>query len=372
MMHHLPMGVFFVAGVVAAALASMETRPIDTAVQATQQSVETPQVHVQSLTTDLSKLTATPTTSTSPSSPQGTPASASLTAWEKAMVQRGRAVCTGSQADTYYDSARVYYQIADYTKDTSWNACAKNGVTTYRDGYLVPNKFGAAGWAIFPHGLWLDWQRTQDSASKDAIVQLSQHASFADAPLEWTASADVSREVAYNVMTKLIAVSLGATVVHLNEQVAQAFDHVKQWTNILKNQPSGTKATYVRPFMAALTTEALIQWAGDDAGKQRQVLTAIQPLWDAIWTVCWLTDPQTLAYTDKVASDGSGGRDPAPDLNLLIAPAYAWLFKQTGTVAYRDKADALFAGGTKAYLGDGKHFNQNYRWSFKYIEWRKG
>ena len=59
------------------------------------------------------------------------------------------------------------------------------------------------------------------------------------------------------------------------------------------------------------------------------------------------------------------------DLNLLIAPAYAWLFKQTGTVTYRDKANALFAGGTKAYLGDGKHFNQNYRWSFKYVEWRK-
>ena len=39
-------------------------------------------------------------------------------------------------------------------------------------------------------------------------------------------SADVSREVHYNVMTKLIAVSLSATVVHLNEQLAQAFDHV--------------------------------------------------------------------------------------------------------------------------------------------------
>lgn len=346
-MHRLLSGVSFAAWLLAIGLAyPMETAPIDSALKLTASSSGTPSTQV-------------------------TPPNASLTAWEQAMVERGRAVCSGSQADTYYDSARVYYQIADYTKDVSWNACAKSGVTTYRDGYLVPNKFGAAGWAIFPHGLLLDWQRTQDRASKDAIVQLSQHASFADAPLEWTAPADLSREVAYNVMTKLIAVSLGATVVHLNEQLAQAFDHVKQWTNILKNQPSGTKATYVRPFMAALTTEALIQWAGDDSGKQRQVLTAIQPLWDAIWTVCWLADHETLAYTDKVAADGSGGRDPAPDLNLLIAPAYAWLFKQTGTEAYRDKANALFAGGTKAYLGDGKHFNQNYRWSFKYVEWRK-
>ena len=64
---------------------------------------------------------------------------------------------------------------------------------------------------------------------------------------------------------------------------------------------------------------------------------------------------------------------PAPDLNLLIAPMYAWLYRQTGETKYRDQGDALFAGGVKkAYLDGGKQFDQNYWWSFDYVRWRSG
>ncbi len=68
------------------------------------------------------------------------------------MLQYGKQHCVG---DYYYDGARVFYQIAEYTKDASWITCAEQAVVAYRDQYLVPNKYGAAGWMIFPRGLLL-------------------------------------------------------------------------------------------------------------------------------------------------------------------------------------------------------------------------
>lgn len=307
-----------------------------------------------------------------PTPPIKTPFDDALVLWEQHMVGFGKAVSAGTQMSTYYDSARVYYQMADYTKDASWNDCAKAGVVAYRDGYLKPNNFAAAGWDIFPHGLLMDWQRTSDQASKDALLGLAVKSAYAPSyPLTWTASADASREVAYNLGAKRLAMSLGATVWGFDDQLAQAFDHVRQWTAILNGQPSGTAATYVRPFMTALTAEALIQYAGDDKDKVAKVLAALQPLFDQLWYICYLPDSQSLAYTDKQSADNTGGRSPAPDLNLLIAPVYAWLYRQTQLTIYRDHADALFIGGVRAaYLGEGKQFNQNYRWSFDYLKWR--
>ena len=61
----------------------------------------------------------------------------------------------------------------------------------------------------------------------------------------------------------------------------------------------------------------------------------------------------------------------APTLNLLIAPIYAWVAGRTGNLRLLDQGDRIFAGGVKhANLEGGKHFNQNYRWSFAYVSWR--
>ena len=84
-------------------------------------------------------------------------------------------------------------------------------------------------------------------------------------------------------------------------------------------------------------------------------------------TNAWMPGAEAFWYdsTDTTAA--------APDVNLLIAPAYAWLYRQTGDPAYRDRGDQIFAGGVKrASLSDGKHFDQSYRWSFDYVKWRRG
>jgi hypothetical protein len=292
--------------------------------------------------------------------------------WKQNMLSYGDKYCQSN--DNYYDAARVYYQIADYTKDAKWNTCAKKAILAYRDGYLKPNGNRAAGWIIFPHGLAEDFKRTGDQASKTALLQLASGSAFAGSyPLEWTASANASREVAFNITSKLMATSFGGQVWGLDAQVAQAFEHVAQWTRLRQGKPSGTDADYVRPFMVAITSEALIQWAEGDSGKRQRVKDALLPLWDSLWECCWIATEQTMMYTDR-PDDGNnqGGQEPAPDVNLLIAPADAWLYNETKDTKWRDRADALFTGGVmKACLSCGaKQFNENYRWSFSYLTWR--
>ena len=295
--------------------------------------------------------------------------------WEKQMKTFGSRTCDELRtadpekklAVTYYDAVWIYYRIADHTRDKKWIGCVDAALAAYRDGYVFANGGKVPGFWVFPHGLWEDWKRRQDPKSKEALLLLANKAAFAYAPPDWTKDANSrdggSREVAYALMTKYLAKDVGYTdETRIEELVSQAFGHMDQWFG-------GKTANYVRPFMVALTAEALIMHharTGD-----RRVLPVLKLAADGLWKCCWNRNQEAMAYTDR--DTDSGGQDPAIDLNLLIAPLYGWLYQQTGIEQYRERGDALFMGGVAAgdsYLASGKQFNQNYRWSFDYVAWR--
>jgi len=284
----------------------------------------------------------------------------SIDYWKHAMVTDGERYC--ESGDNYYDAVRVYYQISRYTGEPRWDHCAEVALHAYVDGYLAPNGYKAAGWMIFPHGLAMHLERTGDGHIKDALVNLAANAAFADhPPAEWLRPIETSREVAYNIQSKLLAESAGYTDrPEVQRLVELALGHYDQWF-ISRTAP------YLRPFMAALTAEALILWY-EKSGDAR-VLPTLKTGADWMWEHVWVSSAGAFQYTDRIMPHG--GVEPAPDLNLLIVPLYAWLYKMTGDDTYRRRADDIFAGGVQAaYLADAKHFNQNYRWSFDYVRWR--
>jgi hypothetical protein len=58
---------------------------------------------------------------------------------------------------------------------------------------------------------------------------------------------------------------------------------------------------------------------------------------------------------------------------MLIAPMYAWLYRVTGDIKYIQEGDQIWRGGVeRAWLSNGKQFNQNYRMSFLYLKYRNG
>jgi hypothetical protein len=308
----------------------------------------------------------------------GTPPGVSR--WESQMTYYGEKYCneirdrntSGEKqlADTYYDAERIYYQIADYTGDRRWTACAEAAEKAYRDDYLFRHNGKLPGFWIFPHGLSMDYQRTNDSRSKEALLLLAQNAAYANVggyPDDWVTSAEKSREVAYNLSLKVLANEAGASYAKEMTHFADlALGHIDQWFI------SG-KAKFLQPFMVGLVAEALIGYHAK-TGDPR-VLPAIRTAMDGLWDRHWVSRAGAFMYIDR-AVDSEGGQDavkPAPDLNLLIAPAFAWLYVQTGDAKYQQRGDQIFSEGVSQAGVDfgAKQFNQSYRWSFDYLRWRK-
>jgi hypothetical protein len=287
--------------------------------------------------------------------------------WQQNMLNYGKQYCNKSNIDSYgpwegsvyyYDGARAYFQVADYTKDPSWNTCAQYVLGMYRDSYIIPNKGQIPLYRVFPHGMAMDYLRNGTASSKQGVDLLVPK----PGGLAWGIHTASSREVAYALNALVTAKDLGDTTLSSKIQLAadMAIGHLDQWF-VSKNAP------FVRPFMVALTSEALIKYF-EKSGDPR-VPPLIKIAADTMWNTMWLPGNKSFQYTDRVA--GGGGTEPAPDLNLLIAPMYGWLYQQTGDVKYRDQGDQIFSGGViGAYLGRGKQWTQNYRWSFDYVKWR--
>jgi hypothetical protein len=301
-----------------------------------------------------------------------------LALWEAHMLSFGQTHCyLGTLDQVYYDAERVYYQIADYTGDPSWTTCAQFAQAVYRDQYVFPNNGGVPGYWNFTTGLRMDYQRTGDAQSKNAAILLSQKGAYApDAtPLAWTATAERSREVAYTIVSYINAEALGEPKRQRRiDLVNQAYGHMDEWFVDFSWpgpwQQSPQTTIRLSPFMVGLTAHALIRdW--EETGDAR-LLPALRRAADWMWANAWIPSAQAMWY--EFPSQGlqcCQASAAAPDLNLLIAPLYAFLYRQTGETKYRDQGDQLFAGGiTGAYLNGGKQFDQNYWWSFDYVTWR--
>lgn len=291
---------------------------------------------------------------------------AGLAQFESNMKTFGAKHCVPTELVTwegyvwYYDGTRIYYQIADYTKDPKWIDCAR-ALNVFYSNYVLSNAGNIQGWRVFPHGLALGYLREGLQGDKLAIALLLDrgYANFLNGAyvIDWKDS----REISYGLSTHLISERLGNPR-HANywPVVEALFGHFSQWFL------DPTPASYVQPFMVALGAEALTGHF-DSTGDLR-VLPTLQLAADRLWSDSWNVACQCFLYYDDV---GTNPPSMSQDLNLLIAPLFGWVYQHTGLVKYRDQGDQIFNSGVRgAWLDGGKQFAENYRWSGKYIEWR--
>lgn len=326
-----------------------------------------------------------------------------LASWEANMLSFGADHCAtfaGRSAaanfgDTYYDAIKVYRQIRIYTSDASWDACIEDVTDSYRDYYVLPNNGSLPGYWVFSNGMKLDFDVTASALSSEGVIDLSLRGAYCDpaTPLSYTTNADKQREVGYCIMAHVDAELLGEDrstyfmqAGDMNDLVDHALDHLDQLF-VTKDfnasaghldDPSCSTGDYgYQPFMTGIAARALIAvW---DLTADDRIQAALTTALDVMWVDAWVEADEAMWYQNCKAEPGDAwpAQDGAPDLNLLIAPAYQWLFERTADTGYRDKADALFAGGvgdgnyTGAGLYQSKVFNQNYLWSFQYVAWRQ-
>jgi hypothetical protein len=200
--------------------------------------------------------------------------------------------------------------------------------------------------------------------SLGAVIKLANDASYSNeqTPLGWTQPYTLSREVAYAIITYLNSEEVGSShKVRLEAFVNQALGHLDQWFG-------SRNAPYVHSFMVALTARALIRY-WEKTGDPR-IISALSFSLSALWDLNWVEAEQGFRYQSAVSESGNDTK-PTADLNLLIAPAYAWVSYVTGDSDAALRADKIFASGVrKAYMERPKQFNQNYLWSFDYLRWR--
>lgn len=117
-------------------------------------------------------------------------------------------------------------------------------------------------------------------------------------------------------------------------------------------------APYVRPFMVALSCKFGILYYDNiaDSTEKAVIQSKIAAVSTYIWNTCWKSTSgawgaaNAFLYTDRTGYDAADGFTQ-PDLNMLIAPLYGWLWSKTGDIEYRTKGDAIFQGGIPVYSG---------------------
>ncbi|GIW66671.1 MAG: hypothetical protein KatS3mg095_0569 [Candidatus Parcubacteria bacterium] len=289
----------------------------------------------------------------------------------------------------YYDGMRVYYNIADYTRDAKWLTCGSYfkvlptaSYTPYRQ-VVLNNNGNIQGWRIFSEGLTRDYFRFFDQLSRQAVILMSVNGRYENnfkGKRVWDIISPVrQREVAYAIMAHLDAEKLGMPEhPELKNYVDVALGHLDQLFNF-NESPYNYKHpyTFIQPFYVALASEALIRYYEEKEADLR-IPIAVKKAYDWMWEYMrgYVKTGVTFSYSDKKDPNEGGGpnlSDGLVDLNLLILPPYGWLYHLTGDEEYIRRGDLLWSSGVKgAWVANGKQFSQNYRWSFKYLEWRDG
>lgn len=276
-------------------------------------------------------------------------------------ILKGNAFCyqdfVGEAAVWYYDGARVYYNLNEIAGNQSFNSCAEYQNTAYRR-YVTDSQGFMPGWRYFPRGLGMHYQKTGDASSLRAL-RLMLNSPWATTNM---ASLDPisMREVAY------------ALQVHL-ENERRGLIRQPDFGFIVESLIGHFEMLFFsrqaqwQPFIVGLASEALIDYW--EISKDPRVLPILTNAADIMWRESWNIPKGAFAY---YLDSGPPTYDGAADANLLIAPLYGWLYQQTHEEIFRTRGDMIFSDGVAgAWLDGGKQFSQNYRWSNRYIEFRR-
>jgi hypothetical protein len=264
----------------------------------------------------------------------------------------------------YYDGARVYFQIADYTGDPKWEKCAWNIARQSRD-FVTQAGGHIQGWRVFPHGLRMAYERSKDESYRKALLLLAKNSAFASQG--GGVSDELIRETAYVVEAYVNAEKAGAP---RDPLMAQAVDYLLGHFDSLF--VSNTYQIH-QTFYDGLGAEALIEYY-ELTGDPR-IPPAIKAMCDWIYEKGWDRRRKELLYNPdpKGPRCASGCQEYGTDLINLVVPAFGWLYRYTGDPVYQRRGDELFDHALDQDPNySGKIFSQNYRWSIQYVIWRLG
>jgi hypothetical protein len=293
-----------------------------------------------------------------------------LAKWETTMTQLGAKWCQptelmafGTESQVwFYDGARVFYQIADYTGDRSWERCALNIAQQYRD-YVIGANGAVPGWRVFTKGLLMAYQRTGDASYRKAIALIAKNA----VAINWsTQVSDIRiREVSYVVNAMVDAERAGEPrsphLARLVDYLLGHFDRLFVSHNYAINQL----------FFDGLGSEALINYY--ELTKDPRIPPTVKIMLDWVWDVAWNKSTYKLVINPDPLSPKCdwGCQKYNTELIALTVPGFGWYWRLSGDPVYQQRGDEMFSHALDTPIAySGKVFSQNYHWSPDYVTWR--
>lgn len=347
-----------------------------------------------------------------------------LKRWERQMIDRGHywgrffdpsndVPIDRKQTNEFYDSAYVFFQIADYTGENEpWLTYAGWAQRVYVGHYLARANWRAAGWRRSSHGIFENYLR-HGGLGVNELELIRDRPAFSRIRegRGRGGSERLSREIALAVQAHVHAERAGAprkmeeNIEQLSVFVPWMGSHLYEWrTGDFRGNWEQGQSRFA-PFMFGITAHALIEFVEWERQNERNPnlywpdnfpIDYGSGVSEGVDRITWAGIEGALKDVAKwavlEAKHESGERmwvnsrrretgflyesikspKTAFDLNLMIAHVYGWLWKETGDPFYREVGDRLFETG--AYFGatgTGKHFNQQYRMAFDYVKWRE-
>lgn len=263
----------------------------------------------------------------------------------------------------YYDGANVYFQVADYTKDSRWKDCA-TGLAKQYHGYVLKSGGAIPAWRAFAHGM----RRADKEASHpdyDYAAALAALAENGRWKIQISVVTTEIRETAYYLMT----------AVEYERKTGIRLEAVQRNAELLMGMfdqlfVSNKNASH-QIWMDGLAARALIEY--HSLTNDPKALYFVKLAADWIWANGRVAgSPGLMTNAEPVGPNCDWGcQNASADLVQLVAPLYAWCWWKTGDPVYRSRGDELFAQAAAANISySGKVFSQNYTWSFEYVRWR--
>ncbi|MEM7432676.1 MAG: hypothetical protein AAF351_12190 [Pseudomonadota bacterium] len=311
----------------------------------------------------------------------------------------------------FYDSANTFFRIGLYLEEEEpWFTYAKWANDVYREFYLDPNDWHTAAWRRSSYGIYLRRELVGDVPIRQLELMRDKPAFSKIIEGRGQGGAEHrSRAIALAVESHVLAERAGADraaergVLQLETFVPWMGSHLYEWRSGSYNGTYREGGPRFAPFMFGLTAHALIEfveWERENGRDPEAYWPKLFPIdygsgidpdakkiyWNSIETA--LGDLAIWMYVSASHQNGEPmwqtGRqdgflyqdilDPrlAPDLNLMIAHVYAWLWKETGDKRFLEIGDEVFnAGALYGSTFSGKHFNQQFRYAFDFLQWRR-
>jgi len=131
--------------------------------------------------------------------------------------------------------------------------------------------------------------------------------------------------------------------------------------------PDGTPI--VHPFTLGLLMDAIARYY-DLFERDPRIVPQMKVCADYLWGL-WMVAKQCFPYFPANTIDDDKpayGRGPAPDLNMLIARGFSFVFRETRDQLYYDRAAQIVAGHVAgAWLSPDKQINEGYSSGFRAI-----